>query len=431
MEAPLCKYHNSQFRDECFPERLLGFSRLYSKIVEADKNIWAGKLILVVYGSASYVRRRNQSATRLKEVGKWNAYYASLPPPEFSCYSHGFSAELADRIAELLHDGAKVMEVGCGGGEQSLALARKGNMDLTLVDFSEQALAYAKKLFAVHNMRAEFRQGDAFSSASPEYDLVFNAGVLEHYPPEEQVAFLRSMASRSRKYVLVLVPNKQCYWYWIWRSQKAGIGLWPYGKEVPLADLSGAFEEAGLHFLGQTYLGSQDTENFIKDIAGLDENTRNAILHIHRSGMIPDYQTSYVLAALGTVAAEDRSIPRCWTAPKIFNDQKMCEFTAALSDALSGRISAESQQHNLEKLLARRDENIGQLEKSLADAEEQSQSLQAQLDAITLSRAWRFVLRVRSMRQAARCPGGACARKLPGKLIERRESDPDSPKKAG
>jgi len=68
---------------------------------------------------------------------------------------------------------------------------------------------------------------------------------------------------------------------------------------VPLADLSRTFKEAGLHFLGQTYLGAKDTENFIKEIAGLDEETRDAVLSIHRSGMIPDQQSGYLMAALG------------------------------------------------------------------------------------------------------------------------------------
>jgi len=397
-EAPFYSYHSSQFREECFPERLLGFSRLYSKVVEVDKSIWAGRLILVVYGSAGYVHERNQLAARLKEKDKWNSYYAALPPPEFSYYSEGFSAELADRISELLPEGAKVMEVGCGGGEQSLALARKGKFDLTLVDFSEQALAYARKVFAMHKLPAKFQQSDAFSSASAKYDLVFNAGVLEHYPPDEQIAFLRSLAGQSRKYVLVLVPNQKCYWYWIWRSQKAGMGLWPYGKEVPLADLSRMFKDAGLHFLGQTYLGSKDTENFIKDIAGLDEDTRSVVLHIHRSGMITDHQSAYLLAALGSVSSEDCEVPHSWTVPEISTDQKICDMTAALSDALACRIGAEAQQRKLEKSLAERSEEISVLEGLLADAEEQSRSLRAELAVITFSRAWQMVLRLREMR---------------------------------
>ena len=79
-------------------------------------------------------------------------------------------------------------------------------------------------------------------AGSAEFDLVFNAGVLEHYTYQEQVALLQGMASRSRRYVLVLVPNRHCYWYWIWRLAVSGEGSWPYGKEVPIADLGGAFE---------------------------------------------------------------------------------------------------------------------------------------------------------------------------------------------
>ena len=79
------------------------------------------------------------------------------------------------------------------------------------------------------------------------------------------------MASRSNKFVLALVPNRMCYWYWLWRLQQAGRGQWPYGKEAPMANLSAVFEAAGLRFLGHWFGGGNWTESFITHLDGMDE----------------------------------------------------------------------------------------------------------------------------------------------------------------
>ena len=222
------------------------------------------------------------------ERQKWDNYYASLPPLKIDAAMQGFGEELARRIHELLPSGSRVLEAGCGGGWQSLVLAQTGRLQVALMDFSTEALRYAQRAFAEHKLSADFLCQDVFEPGQPEYDLVFNAGVLEHYTFDEQVAFLRGMASRSRKYVLALVPNRMCYWYWLWRMQCSSRGGWPYGKEMPMTDLSAAFEAAGLQFLGQWFGGDNWTEFFIKDLAGIDDRLRSEILAIHNSPVIPE-----------------------------------------------------------------------------------------------------------------------------------------------
>ncbi len=57
------------------------------------------------------------------------------------------------------------------------------------MDFSAEALAYAKRAFAKHDLSAEFVCQDVFAPGEPAHDLVFNAGVLEHYTFDQQVGF--------------------------------------------------------------------------------------------------------------------------------------------------------------------------------------------------------------------------------------------------
>ena len=89
------------------------------------------------------------------------------------------------------------------------------------MDFSSKALDHCRRVFERESLTAHFLQGDIRDPGVPAFDLVFNAGVLEHYTLEEQADLLRCMASRSRRYVLVLVPNALCYWYWIRRVHQA------------------------------------------------------------------------------------------------------------------------------------------------------------------------------------------------------------------
>ena len=100
------------------------------------------------------------------------------------------------------------------------------------------------------------------------------------------------------------------------------------------------------------------------------------------------------VAALGTVAMDDVDLPHCWTSPRINTDRKICDLTAAVSDALPGRISSEEKQRKLGKKLSEIIEKASALEERLTVAEES----QAALTAITTSRSWRLVLRLRGMR---------------------------------
>jgi glycosyltransferase involved in cell wall biosynthesis/2-polyprenyl-3-methyl-5-hydroxy-6-metoxy-1,4-benzoquinol methylase len=351
-EVPLDPTHRAQFREECFPQWLQGFMRLEVKIIDGDPRHWPGKMILVVYGSPRYLPRREQCQSQAGERRKWEDYYAAIEANGGDETANGFGDELAERIAELLPDGGRVLEAGCGAGGQSLALARRGGFQVSLMDFSPAALRCAEQLFQRHGAAAELIHEDVFAPGEPRWDLVFNSGVLEHYSFDQQAAFLRGMAGRSRKFVLALVPNRMCYWYWLWRGQLSARGNWPYGKETPMTDLSAVFEAAGLRFLGHWFGGATWSENFIKNLGGIDERTRNEILAIHRSAVIPQRQRAYLVAALGC-KGEDVTAPACWTpALNAGNEFTLDQLTSSLADALAAGVGTEHRVRQAQSALA-------------------------------------------------------------------------------
>ena len=428
-ESPLLFGHLSQFREECFPERLDGFSRVAAKVVDCEFQHQRGKWILVVYASASYLRERDGRDLQIRERQKWDNYYATLPMLEIDGAMRDFGDDLAERIGELLPHGGKVLEAGCGAGWQSLALAQKERFQLTLMDFSSEALGYAERTFTQHQLSAEFVDGDVFSCGEPEYDMVFNAGVLEHYTFDQQVAFLRGMASRSTKYVLALVPNRMCYWYWLWRMQRSARGGWPFGKEMPMSDMSAAFEAAGLRFLGHWFGGATWSEFFIKDMEGIDDRVRDEIMAVHRSSVVPEKQRAYLVAALGckeNIAA----VPACWDTSSGSSDFTLDQLTASLADSLAATVAVEHRRKQSDAVVAEKDklaaaaqtaceslreelhgrsEEIVRLCGELADVESHSEAAK-ELAVLKRTRGYQLLLRFWRIRTLLAPPGSRRAK---------------------
>ena len=78
--------------------------------------------------------------------------------------------------------GKRVLELGCGGAQCSIAFAKHGAI-VTGIDFSSEQLAFARRLCEREEVRVELRQGDladlAFLQAD-SFDLVFSAYAFGH-----------------------------------------------------------------------------------------------------------------------------------------------------------------------------------------------------------------------------------------------------------
>jgi SAM-dependent methyltransferase/glycosyltransferase involved in cell wall biosynthesis len=275
----------------------------------------------------------------VSEQRKWNEYYTELgdaaPPPAVAALGE----ELVRTISALLPEGGSVLEAGCGAGWQSLALAQTGRFEVTLLDFSRPALEYAQRIFERQRVRARFRHEDAFAPGNREFDVVFSAGVLEHYEPDQQVSAVRGMASRSRRFVLPLVPNSLCYWYWLWRIQSGAAGRWPFGKEMPVPEMRSLLEAAGLGFCGHAWFATRWTEDFISSIDGIGETVRAQVLQVHRSAMLPVSQNAYLLGALGMTGGRREVFPG-WSQVPYTVAPEATRMAASLADALALSVAA-------------------------------------------------------------------------------------------
>lgn len=318
------------------------------------------------------------------ELKKWDEIYATSDALEEDEAMRIFNNEFATEILKLLPEGGRTLEVGSGGGWQSLALARTKKFQTTLMDFSKEALNYSRKIFERENLTATFLQRNAFENGTAEFDLVFNAGVLEHYTFDEQVSMIKAMASYSKKFVMVLVPNSACFWYWIWRAQITQDGGWKYGVENPLSDLSKQFETAGVHFIGVRYFGKDWAESFITNLHGIDEQFKNLVLDTHRSGLFSERESSYLLAGLGVVDEQFNSVVDQW-AP-------LGESLKLNEGSLQARvIELSTQIKNLEKDSLRKAEVIQEKEKVIAAQLQVINRIEEKLNEIYSSNAWKLI----------------------------------------
>ncbi len=336
-----------------------------------------------------------------KERDKWDRYYASYQLQTEDPTIREFNDAFAAHIASILPDGSRVLEAGCGAGSQSLALARLIRFDIHLMDFSAEALQCAQEAFKQAGQSATFHLGDVFAAGYAEYDLVFNAGSLEHYTFDEQVAFLRGMASRSRRFVLALVPNNRCYWYWLWRIRAASQGHWPYGKEIPVSDLSMPFQAAGVTFIGGAFLGETWSEGFINSVLDSVPDLRGEILTIHRSPAIPIENRAHLYAAIGAVDPTVRlpddspfSVFGSSSCPGVPDQQ------AVMADLLALQISLQAQVRKLSTELDKRDaiitEKQVQIDRLHSEVAElpKVRELERQLETIYHSKGWALLSRL-------------------------------------
>jgi len=111
----------------------------------------------------------------------WDRYAAAYQTrAQLSTSTAHYGPEIATEAGlRLLGDlkGKRVLELGCGGGQCSIAFAKQGATAIG-VDFSAQQLAFARRLCEREDVKVELRLGDLADLAflrADSIDLVFSS----------------------------------------------------------------------------------------------------------------------------------------------------------------------------------------------------------------------------------------------------------------
>lgn len=118
---------------------------------------------------------------------------------------------LTDYVLRLVDgDGGEALDVGCGTGRVSVALARKG-YQVTGLDPAGDVIAQARELAADLNLEIDYRVAD-FSEPDTffrkeSFDLVVCSEVLEHIEPWQQVVDNIRQVLKIGRSMILTVPN--------------------------------------------------------------------------------------------------------------------------------------------------------------------------------------------------------------------------------
>jgi SAM-dependent methyltransferase len=122
----------------------------------------------------------------------WNAMYRSTPTWELDAPDPQLVAVL-DR--EGVRGPGRALDVGCGTGDNAIALARRG-LSVTAIDVADRPLARAREKAATAGVAVDFRQVDV-TSLGPElgpFDLLVDRGLLMGlFGPRAREAYTRAV----------------------------------------------------------------------------------------------------------------------------------------------------------------------------------------------------------------------------------------------
>ncbi len=149
----------------------------------------------------------------------WNAisawYQARHDIPTASAHYGPWAPD--ENHLRLLGDvrGLRILEVGCGGGQCSIAFARQGAISAG-VDLSDAQLDFARKLALDHGVEVHFQQGsaeDLSAYASNAWDVVFSAYAFQYVEQIEKALHecARVLAPGGRLVISLDHPFRDCF----------------------------------------------------------------------------------------------------------------------------------------------------------------------------------------------------------------------------
>jgi tellurite methyltransferase len=141
----------------------------------------------------------------------WARVYARTPTE----YIWGtYPSEFARAVSALLPPGARVLDLGCGEGRDSVFFATRG-CDVIGMDVSASGLRKAERLARAEGVRVRWVRGDAARDLpNGPFDLVYSSGVI-HYLPRRQrsrlLPRLKGLTPRGGHHAHVVFTDRRIY----------------------------------------------------------------------------------------------------------------------------------------------------------------------------------------------------------------------------
>ena len=187
---------------------------------------------------------------KLSTKENWEEVYGDLSRyQDLYLYQQQLVEIICDQFSEL--SGVKILEVGCGKGNEIVQLAKKGGACLGL-DFSESAMVLMQKRLLKEQLGMPLVRGDAANLPfkADTFDLVFSQGVLEHFTRPEEILQEQRRVMPKGALLVTEVPNKWTL-YTIYKKILMALKRWLPGWETQYSpgELRSLLEKNGFEFI--------------------------------------------------------------------------------------------------------------------------------------------------------------------------------------
>ncbi len=167
-------------------------------------------------------------------------------------------------LLKLTSVNEKVLEIGCGSGETSIVLAKNSRKAYAL-DYSEKSIELVDRLcfrtgYSINTFCADATKELNFNEK--EFDVVFQAGLLEHFNKEQRIHMLYSWKKICKR-MISLIPNAHSLAYRMGKNMMEKEGSWQYGLEMPQGTLIDEFIAAGYKNIKEYTIGERHSLNFL------------------------------------------------------------------------------------------------------------------------------------------------------------------------
>lgn len=188
-----------------------------------------------------------------------------------------FLNEWTMEMMRLSQPGDTLLEIGCATGATSLYLAKRGRI-VSGLDYSQVMCTKfqknAEKLgLDIGAICADITKKLPISDNS--FDIVWHAGVIEHFSDAEAQLIINENARIARKMVISMAPNANSVAYRIGKEIAERNGTWGAGEENPKYTQKDLFIKAGLHNINEysidmdfalAFLPASELKNALADI---------------------------------------------------------------------------------------------------------------------------------------------------------------------
>lgn len=169
-------------------------------------------------------------------------------------------------MLKLTKEKEKVLEIGCGSGETSLFLA-KNSRNAFAIDYAIPSISLVNKASKKTGYKVNTYCLDALNELpfkECEFDVVFQAGLLEHFKRKQRIEML-SKWRRICKRMVSLIPNAHSLAYRVGKNIAEKNGTWQYGLEMPQSTLYSEFQKAGFTEIEEYTIGNYHALNFLPE----------------------------------------------------------------------------------------------------------------------------------------------------------------------